>query len=108
MDCKAIMPLPLWLLWSGITLCARVRAGHFMGGASATRSVDRARVPVLFIHGEDDRYVPCDMGRANYEACASPKRLVTVPGAGHGMSFIIDPEKVSTALRAFLDSLPES
>jgi fermentation-respiration switch protein FrsA (DUF1100 family) len=32
------------------------------------------------------------MSRVNYEACAAPKKLFTVPGAGHGLSYIMAPE----------------
>lgn len=92
-------------LWPGIQLAARLRSGHLLSGASALDALREAKVPVLFVHGEDDRYVPCDMGRANYAACRAPKQMVTVPGAGHGMSFIVDGEACSRALKTFLDSV---
>ena len=57
--------------------------------------------PVLIIHGEDDRFVPCDMSRENFEACASRKRLVTIPGAGHGLSYAVDPQRYLEELRDF-------
>ena len=50
----------------------------------------KTTLPVLFIHGEDDRFVPCEMSRRCYEACGADKRLLTVPNAGHGLGFILD------------------
>jgi pimeloyl-ACP methyl ester carboxylesterase len=44
-------------------------------------------VPVLFIHGTDDRFVPVQMTYDNYKACAAPKHLFVVPGATHGTSY---------------------
>lgn len=45
-------------------------------------------IPVLFVHGTDDRFVPIEMTYENYQACAAPKQLLIVPGAGHGMSYL--------------------
>lgn len=47
--------------------------------------IDRVRMPLLVVHGEADRIVPVAMGREVFSAAAqaAPKRLVTLPGAGH-------------------------
>ena len=58
-------------------------------------------VPVIFFHGDNDAYVPCEMSRLNFDACASRKMLVTVAGAGHGLAYPADPEKYLQALRDF-------
>ena len=50
------------------------------------------RVPSLFLHGTGDPTVPVSVGRDNYEACATPKRMIEVPGAGHALSFIASSE----------------
>ena len=57
---------------------------------SAVDALKKSTVPVLFIHGTDDKFVPVQMTFENYKACASPKRLFVVPGAQHGMSYHID------------------
>ena len=59
------------------------------------------RVPVLFVHGTDDCFVPVEMTYENYKACAAPKRLLIVPGAQHGMSYPTDPRGYEAALLAF-------
>ena len=41
------------------------------------------------------------MSRENVAACASPKRLVTTPGAGHGLCYPADEEGYIAAVRAF-------
>ena len=47
--------------------------------------IGQVRVPLLVIHGEADRVIPVEMGRAVLAAAtqARPKRLLTIPGAGH-------------------------
>ena len=68
--------------------------------------MERCDLPVLFIHGEDDRFVPCRMGRENFAHCRSAeKRLLTVPNAGHGMSYMADKTAYLRAVSAFLDDV---
>lgn len=57
--------------------------------------------PVLFIHGTHDQFVPVDMTYQNYMACTAPKRLLIVPGAGHGLSCLVEPERYKKALQEF-------
>ena len=59
------------------------------------------RVPILFVHGEADTFVPVEMTRQNYEACQAPKHLLTVPGANHGMSYFCDQAGYEEAVKDF-------
>ncbi len=68
---------------------------------SSTEAMRECKVPVLFIHGTDDRFVPVEMTYENYKACKSPKRLLIVPGAEHGMSYIIDKETYERTVKDF-------
>ena len=69
--------------------------------ADALSAVKDAKVPILLIHGEDDRFVPCDMSRAI--AAANPERieLHTFPGAGHGLSCLTDRKRYESLVRDF-------
>ncbi len=49
-------------------------------------------IPCLFIHGDADDFVPWRMSVENYYACQAPKELLVVSGAGHGLSYLVDPE----------------
>lgn len=76
-----------------------VRAGAKIFGkidieeASPIEAMKVCKKPVIFVHGETDDFVPCYMSRENYEACVAPKHIVTVPDAGHGLSYVVDTEK---------------
>ena len=50
-------------------------------------------IPVLFIHGTDDKFVPVEMTYENYQACASDKDLLIIPGAGHVRCHSVDQER---------------
>ena len=72
--------------------------------SSAYSTVDALKhctVPVLFIHGAEDHFVPVGMTYENYAACPGPKRLFIVPGADHGLSLCVDPEGYTAAVEAF-------
>lgn len=68
---------------------------------SAVKAMEKCTVPVLFIHGTDDHFVPVEMTYENYKACAAPKRLFVVPGADHGMSYYMDKTGYEKVLREF-------
>jgi len=60
------------------------------------------RVPVLFIHGENDVLVPYAMSERLYQAAPQPKRLLLVHGAGHGDSATVGGVAYANAVRDFV------
>ena len=88
--CARDLKLPANLLYPLIKLGAKL-FGHFdLEEYTPLEAMKTCKIPVIFFHGEDDAFVPCDMSREIYAACNSPKRLVTVPGAGHGLVYVVD------------------
>lgn len=79
--------------------------GHFrLNEATPVRSVKGTSLPILLLHGGDDRFVPCDMSRQIYDACGADRRLEIFPGAAHGMSFLSDPHRYEQTVSSFLQS----
>lgn len=99
------MKLPPKLAYPFVKLGAKL-FGHFDPDSdSPIEAMRRCKVPVMFIHGEADEFVPCDMSRRNFGACAAEKKLWTVPGAGHGLSFLVDKPGYMQALHGFFDPI---
>ena len=71
--------------------------------ADCRKAVAKTNIPILFIHGEADDFVPCSMSRENYDACASRKTLVTIPGAGHAVAYYVDIPAYEKAVTQFLE-----
>lgn len=91
-------PCFIWpLAWFGAVLFGRFN----LNSADAAEAVKRAKIPILLIHGEDDRFVPCDMGRSIAAANPAKIELHTFPDAGHGLSFLIDRPRYERITRAF-------
>ena len=98
------MHLPSRLLVPMVDLHARLLVGIRLKEYSTIDAMRQTNLPVLFIHGESDGFVPCEMTRRNYEACASKdKTLLLVPEAGHGQSYPKQPERYRAAVKAFVD-----
>ena len=95
------MNLPPALAYPFVKLGAKLY-GHFdLEETSPIEAMKSCTVPVIFFHGEDDDYVPWEMSRLLCDTCPARKQLVTVPGAGHGLSYPIAPAKYLEALRDF-------
>lgn len=98
------MGLPANISYPFVKLAARLYGRFDLEETAPVEAVKKAKVPIIFFHGESDEFVPCEMSRINYEACSSKKMLVTIPNAGHGLSFPMDPPKYLDALRDFFGS----
>ena len=77
-------------------------AGYGLKECNARDEVAKAGIPILFIHGDKDFFVPCSMVYELYDACASEKRLLVVEGASHAESYYKDTEEYRQAIEEFI------
>lgn len=103
--CKVDMHLPANLLTPFIKLGARLFASFDLEESSAVSAVKKARIPILIIHGEGDTFVPCDMSRQIQAANPKKVTLVTIPDAGHGLAYMVNPTKYEEAAIPFLKKI---
>ena len=95
------MHLPVWLAYPGAVLGALIY-GHFcIWRSSAMRSVAHTKIPIMLVHGDADRLVPFEMSKRIFEACIGEKTFLEVKGAGHGLSYLIEPGKYEATLEQF-------
>ena len=91
--CAKDIHCPAFLIYPFIKLGAKL-FGHFdLEEYTPLEAMKTCKVPVIFFHGEDDDFVPCYMSHEIYDACTAPKRIVTVPKAGHGLVYLVDNSK---------------
>ena len=96
--------MPTALLVPLVGLHARTFAGFRLREYSTLDAMKKMELPILFIHGEADLFVPCEMTKRNYEVCASKdKTMLLVPDAGHGQSYPKQPERYRAAVNEFVD-----
>lgn len=99
---KRMYRLPSFPVLNATSLITKLRAGYSFGEASTVKQVSKARVPVLFIHGEADTFVPYQMVQQLYDACSAEKELLVVPGAGHGLAYSSDRAGYIQAVAQFI------
>jgi len=58
---------------------------------------------MLFIHGEDDTFVPFWMMDVLFEAVSCEKEKLSVPGADHGTASTADPDGYWSTVEAFVE-----
>ena len=70
----------------------------------AAKQLKKTNIPMLFIHGEKDEFVPYKNLDILYNACASNcKEKYSVAGAKHAMSYATNVEEYINRLNKFLD-----
>ncbi len=89
-------------LWTA-ELFARIIGGFSLTQEDTRISLKNSKLPVLMVHGLDDDFVPCEMTEQGFAACTGPKELLLAEGAGHGLSFLVEREKYTKMVCAFLD-----
>lgn len=105
---KQTYHLPAFPLLHVTSLITKIRAGYWFEEASPLNQLKKNKLPILFIHGEEDRFVPTKMVHQLYEATSSPKELYLAPKADHGRSYTRNKEEYKQRVRAFVSRyIPE-
>ena len=95
--------LPAFPLLDSTSLLTKIRAGYSFRSASALKKVEKTNVPILYIHGEADTFVPTKMAEELYEHTSSEAELLLIPGANHGEAFALAEDKYKKSVNQFLD-----
>ncbi len=85
----------------------RLLCGFGLKEASTVEAVKKSRLPILYVHGLADDFVPHEMSVRAYEARPDNSRLISVEGAVHGMSYVVDEERCKRELHNFLSEVVE-
>ena len=83
-------------------LAAKLFGGFDLEEGSAVTAVRRTDIPVLFIHGDQDKVVPFAMCKELYEACASQKKQIVIPKSGHAVNAMTDYDLYEREVEDFL------
>lgn len=101
---KNDMAIPLWLVKLFVVVGAKIYGGFDIRESNANLAVSKAKVPILIIHGEDDRFVPCEMSNLVSYNPAFVTRY-TFPGAAHGISYLVDRPRYQQIVMDFVEKI---
>ena len=97
--------LPDTLFYPFIWLGAYLFAGIKLEDGDCVNAVKNSSVPMLIIHGEEDHFVPCYMSHEIHNSRPDIVSLSTFPGAGHGISYIVDKPRYEKLVHDFIKNL---
>ena len=69
----------------------------------SSKKLSNLKMPVLFIHGLNDSTVPAFMSRNLYTLAPEPKKLVTIPNAGHNDIAEVAPHEYKQAVLSLVE-----
>ena len=95
--------VPAFPLLNAVAVIHRAATGMSIKEAAPIDMVKNAKVPVLFIHGATDDFVPTTMVFELYEACPGEKDLLIVDDAEHAESYKKDPASYEAKVKEFMD-----
>lgn len=78
-------------------------AGYSFKEANIQEQIKKVKVPIMFIHGESDRYVPIEMLDDLVEAARVPSRVYLVDRADHVQSLPTNPKRYQEEIKIFLE-----
>ena len=101
--CKVIreMHLPYKLLYPFVKLGARLYGGFNLEEVTPVSALEKCTVPMIFIHGTGDAFVPHEMSQILYDACPTKKSLVFIDDAAHGTAYPQDKARYVSVLKDF-------
>lgn len=82
-------------------ICKKV-AGYNFKDADPLGHMDKAKNPILFIHGESDDFVPTKFGKELYEACTVDKDFLWVPDTIHAYSYYNAKDEYEAKVKSFI------
>ena len=102
---KSMYHLPAFPVMNISDFLNKRLAGYGLDECNAAREVKKAKVPILFIHGSGDTFVPYSMCETMYENCASSKKKLIIEGAAHAECYYKDTDAYENALTEFIGGL---
>lgn len=100
---KTMYHMPAFPVMQIADRMARREAGYGLDECNAREEVKKARIPILFIHGDADTFVPCSMVYELYEACGSEKDLLIIKGAAHAEAYYKDTSSYEQAVERLIE-----
>ena len=95
------MGMPVKLVYPLIRFGGMLYGKFNLNADSPVEAVKRAKVPILLIHGNHDRFVPYHMSCSIHAAAPDKITFHTIEGAGHALNYVTAPEEYRQTVCAF-------
>lgn len=103
MDADCIFKARLGILRAPVNIINRLVAGYFMADTSVIPSLERSTLPILFVHGREDRTVEFTQGEMLYRLYNGEKDCLFTENTRHVESMYTSGEDYAQKLDKFID-----
>ncbi len=99
---KTVFHIPKFPAMYIANFITKIKAGYSLKKASCIKQLKKCKIPILFIHGDKDKFVPFYMVNELYEVPNCPKEKLIIKNAGHAEAQIVEPQKYWHTVRKFI------
>lgn len=97
------MGMPVGVVYPLIRFGGMLYGKFNLDADSPVEAVKQAKVPILLIHGDEDRFVPYEMSCKIHAAAPEKIQFHTISGAGHALNYVTAPEEYQQIVHSFTD-----
>ncbi len=101
-ELKVRFGLPSFPVMNLCSKLCQLKYGWNFKEASALKAVSECSLPMFFIHGDADTFVPTWMAYPLYQAKPEPKKLWIVPGVEHADAYFCQKEEYTKRVKEFI------
>lgn len=99
------MGMPVKVVYPLIRMGGMLYGKFNLNADSPVVAVKKATVPILLIHGDDDRFVPYPMSCRIHAAAPETVEFHTISGAGHALNYVTDPAGYTRIVNTFYEKV---
>ena len=100
---KKTKKVPIFPFLNILNMICIVKNGYSLKKASTLKQIKKNKLPIFFIHGGDDDFVPTYMVFELYNRANCEKELMVVNNAGHTVSEMVEKKIYWRRISLFLD-----
>lgn len=101
---KSLFGLPSFPVLNAASIISNIKAGYTLKEGSSIEQIKKSKIPILFIHGSEDKFVPFNMLDELYNAATCQKDKLVVEGAAHAESDSVNPELYWNKIDEFIEN----
>lgn len=101
-ELKYLFHMPAFPALYNANIITIIKAGYSFKKASSIKQIKKSKIPILFIHGDKDNFVPFYMLDKLYNVATCKKEKLIIKNAGHAESQWIDSNKYWHTVRKFI------
>ncbi len=94
--------LPAFLVLPTASLFSYIKTKAWFGDMSPMASLEKVTIPMFFVHGLSDDYIPVAHSKALFDAKKGPKAFYWVEQAKHAGAYTTNPKRYCSELLKFL------